>query len=89
MGRQIIANASVRWASALGRGSKERAESWGIRAFKPVRDGVGHAWLERWKKAWVRWSRGADRAQRPGHRGTDYKRPGLPGEREAQDTFLH
>lgn len=26
---------------------------------------------------------GADRAQRRGHRGIDYKRPGLSGEREA------
>lgn len=33
MGRQIISNTSVRWASVLGRGSRGGVEPWGV--FKP------------------------------------------------------
>lgn len=49
---------------------------------------LGHTWLERWKKAGVRWGRGVDRAQRHGHGQTDYRKSWLSDEGEAPATFL-
>lgn len=70
MGRQIIANASVRWASVLGRGSRGGAEPWGGEHLNQVQRRVlGQTCLERWKKACVRWDRSVDGAQRQDYWG--------------------